>query len=160
MAICDLCGKELDNRAEMVRLYSAHLVKREIQAEGIEVYTAPKIATSYTNKPQPVTLQICRRHYRDLFKQRAITGFFVWLLIFLPILFIAGKISGIFTPIPYYPVAFALVLSIILAILIVRIVRYDSLIAVRMTTRAKMERTDLEYMTEQKFRKMVGKRKK
>jgi hypothetical protein len=42
----------------------------------------------------------------------------------------------------------------------VRTVHYDSLIAVRMTTHAKLEKSDVEYMTENKYRKMVGKRKR
>jgi hypothetical protein len=160
MATCDICGKELGDRPDMIRLYSAHLLNREVQAKGIEAYTAPKIATSYSAKPKPVTLQVCRRHQWDLVKQRVITGFFVFLLIFLPMLYIFGKLSGLFGLVIYYQVAIAFAISLILAGLIVRIVHYDSLIAVRMTTRSKMEKSDLEYMTEGKYRKLVGKKRK
>jgi hypothetical protein len=160
MPSCDICGKELGDRSDMIRLYSAHLLNREVQAKGIEAYTAPKIATSYSSKPRPVTLQVCHRHRWDLLKQRAITGFFVFLLIFLPVLYIFGKLSGLLGLLIYFQVGIAFVLSLILAALIVRMVHYDSLVAVRMTTRSKMEKSDLEYMTEGKYRKLVGKKKK
>lgn len=159
MPPCDVCGKDLGERSDDLRLYAGHIVSRKIQAEGIEAYTAPKIETQYSKKPRPLTVHVCRRHRMDLLKQRAITGFFVFILVFLPVLFVFGKLTGLVHLSIYYQVAISFVLSIVLDVFIVRTIRYDSLIAVRMTTRAKQEKSDLEYMTERKFRKMSGNRK-
>lgn len=159
MPTCDLCGKDLGERSEDLRLYTGHLVSRTVQAEGIEAYTAPKIETQYSNKLRPLTVRVCRRHRMDLLKQRAITGFFVFIVIFLPVLFVFGKLTSLVHLSIYYQVAISFALSIILDIFIVRTIRYDSLIAVRLTTRAKQEKSDLEYLTERKFRKITGSRK-
>ncbi len=90
MATCDICGKELGDRPDNIRLYTAHLTGREVQKDGIEAYTAPKITTSYKDKPRQVTVTVCYRHRLDLLKQRLLTGFFVMILIYLPILFVLG----------------------------------------------------------------------
>ena len=157
MATCDICGKELGDRSEKIQLYSAHVTGREVKGEGIEAYTAPKIATSYKEKPRQVSVTVCSRHRFDLLKQRVLTGFFVFILVYLPVLFIFGKTSELFGLTINYQVWISMALSIIAVFFIVRIIRYDSLVAVRMTTKSKMEKSDLEYMTNGKYHKMIRK---
>ncbi len=161
MATCEICGKDTGDQPEVVRLYTAHLVGREIHAEGIEAYTAPKIATSYKNKPKTVNVTVCRRHRFDLFKQRALTGFFVLVLLYLPILFVVGKITDLFHMVIQAQVITAVVVSLVaVTALMIGFIRFDSLVSVRMTTKSKMEKSDVEYMTERKYRKMMQKNRK
>ena len=160
METCDLCGKDLGEKPETIRLYEAHLLGRELKSEGVELYTAPKFASNYARKIKPILVQVCGRHRGDLLKQQAITGLFVFTLIFLPVLFVIGKLTGLFGLLIFYPVIATFPVSIGLAVLIVRTIRYDSLIAVRMTTKAKVEKTDLEYFTEKKYRRILGKEKR
>jgi hypothetical protein len=158
MATCEICGKETGEKPEVIRLYAAHLVGREVQAEGIEAYTAPKIATNYKNKPKLVNVTVCGRHRIDLLKQRVLTGFFVLVLLYLPILFVVGKITDLFHIALQAQVITAVVLSLAAVIaLMIGFVRYDSLVAVRMTTKSRMEKSDMEFMTERKYRKVMVK---
>jgi hypothetical protein len=58
-------------------------------------------------------------------------------------------------------VIIAVVISIAaVAALMIGFIRFDSLVAVRMTTKSKMEKSDVEYLTERKFRKMMRKTRK
>jgi hypothetical protein len=158
MATCEICGKEAGEQPEVVRLYAAHLAGREVHAEGIEAYTAPQIATSYKSKPKVVNVTTCGRHRLDLLKQRVLTGFFVLVLLYLPVLFVVGKITDLFHMAIQAQVITAVVVSLAAVVaLMIWLVRYDSLVAVRMTTKSKMEKSDVEYMTERKYRKVMSK---
>ena len=160
MESCDICGRDLGNKPDTIQLYEAHLISREVQSQGIEVYTAPKVASRYDKKIKQVSLRVCKRHSRDLLKQRAVTGFFIFLLTFLPIAYTIGRLTMHFNILVNGSVAISIILTVLFAAVLVRLIRYDSLVAVRMNTKAKLEKTDLEYMTENKYLKITGKRNK
>ncbi len=152
MATCDVCGDVRSDKFEEVKLYTAHLIKREYSKTGLG---SRKTMANY-ERFKPVSINACTKHRKEFAKQQILPGVIVFVLIIIPVLFLLKLIPGVGSSITIQlPVA--LVIAFVITVKILQIlVRYDNFIALMMTIKEKRAGSDREYLTEKKYQRYSG----